>query len=93
MTRIAQLANSRDGAEARAVKEEYYVAHAERMRAIETSKNDLTAITQGTQSAFKEGRSIPSSIDLAVARVEENGRLLQTWNECLVVGSKLQIYR
>ncbi len=63
--------------ESRAVKEDYYVAHAERMRAIETSKNDLTAIVQGTQGAFEEGRSIPSSIDLAFARLAENNSLLQ----------------
>jgi len=63
--------------QSRAVREEYYVAHAERMRAIETSKNDLTAITQGTQSAFKEGRSIPSSIELAIARLTQSNRILQ----------------
>ena len=28
--------------QSRAVKEDYYAAHAERMRAIETTKNDLT---------------------------------------------------
>ena len=77
-------------AESRAVKEEYYVAHAERMRAIETTKNDLAAITQGTRSAFKEGRSIPTSIDLAVARLTENGRLLQVLNDTSRQGSTVQ---
>ena len=63
--------------ESRAVKEDYYVAHAERMRAIDTSRNDLVAISQGTQSAFQEGRSIPSAIELAFARLAENNSLLQ----------------
>lgn len=63
--------------ESRAVKEEYYVAHAERVRAIETSKDDLAAIAQGSQGAFKEGRSIPATIDLAFDRLGENNTLLQ----------------
>ena len=63
--------------ESRAVKEDYYVAHAERMRAIDTSRNDLAAIAQGTQGAFQEGRSIPTAIELAFARLAENNRLLQ----------------
>ncbi len=77
--------------ESRAVKEEYYVAHAERMRAIEASKNDLAAITQGTQSAFNEGRSIPSSIDSAVARVAKNSRFLQSWNDTSRQESTVQL--
>jgi len=67
--------------ESRAVKEEYYVAHAERMRAIETTRDDLAAIVEGTQNAFKEGRSVSSSVDLAFARITDNNRLLQNPGE------------
>ncbi|MGI9233030.1 MAG: sensor histidine kinase [Woeseiaceae bacterium] len=67
--------------ESRAVKEDYYVAHAERVRAIETSENDLTAITRGTQSAFQEGRSVAPSVELAATRLLESGRLLLNTND------------
>jgi len=63
--------------ESRAVKEDYYVAHAERMRAIEASGNDIDAIIQGAEAAFDEGRAVPSSVDLAFARLAENSALLQ----------------
>lgn len=79
--------------ESRAVKEDYYVAHAERMRAIETSINDLTAITQGTQSAFKEGRSVPPSIELAATRLLESGRLLLNTNDTNLQRSTLSLER
>lgn len=63
--------------ESRAVNEDYYVAHADRMRAIETSKSDVTAVTQGSLSAFKEGRPVPLSIELAATRLREPGPFLQ----------------
>jgi len=69
--------------ESRAIKEDYYVEHAERMRAIETSRNDLTAIIQGTQSAFEDGRPVSTSVDRAFARLRENNALLQTIDERL----------
>ena len=69
--------------ESRAVKEDYYAAHAERMRAIETSRNDLAAIVQGTQSAFEDGRPVSSSVDLAFLRLSENNVLLQAVDERL----------
>jgi signal transduction histidine kinase len=63
--------------ESRAVKEDYYAEHADRMRAIETSKNDLTAIMQGTKGAFQDGRPISASTELAFSRLTENNALLQ----------------
>lgn len=69
--------------ESRAVQEDYYVEHAERMRAIETSKNDLTTIIQGTQSAFEDGRPVSAAIRLAFARLTENNALLQSSDERL----------
>jgi len=77
--------------ESRAVKEDYYVAHAERMRAIDTSKNDFAAIAQGTQGAFQEGRAIPSSIELAFARLAENNGLLQGPADSAIQDAPVQI--
>lgn len=82
--------------ESRAVKEDYYAAHAERMRAIETSKNDLTAIIQGTQSAFEDGRPVAEATLAAFTRVNDNNALLQSseerLRENLTVDSQLSIY-
>ena len=47
--------------ESRAIKEDYYAAHADRMRAIESSRSDLTAITESAQAAFEQGRQISTS--------------------------------
>jgi len=69
--------------ESRAVKEDYYAAHAERMRAIESSRNDLTAIIQGTQSAFEDGRPVSTSTDLSFLRLAENNAILQAADERL----------
>jgi signal transduction histidine kinase len=69
--------------ESRAVKEDYYAEHADRMRAIETSKNDLTAIIESTRSAFEDGRPVSASTDLALSRLAENNALLQRADERL----------
>ncbi len=69
--------------ESRTVKEDYYAAHAERMRAIESSRNDLTAIIQGTQSAFEDGRPVSTSTDLSFLRLDENNAVLQAADEGL----------
>lgn len=76
--------------ESRAVKEDYYVAHAERMRAIETTKNDLTAILQGSRGAFKDGRSTPTSVELAFARLSDNNLVLQQLHDPEVPDAPLQ---
>lgn len=67
--------------ESRSVNEEYYIAHANHVRAIDTSRDDLAAILQGTQSAFNEGRSISESVDHAVSRLLGNNTLLQGMQE------------
>lgn len=69
--------------ESRAVKEGYYAAQAERVRAIETSRDDINTIIQGTQSAFADGRPVSGSTDLAFARLIENNLLLQTTKDAL----------
>ncbi|MGI9223790.1 MAG: sensor histidine kinase [Woeseiaceae bacterium] len=64
--------------ESRAVKEDYYAAHADRMRAIESSRNDLTAVTESTQAAFDQGRQISTSTYLSLARLDESNTVLQS---------------
>lgn len=82
--------------ESRAVKEDYYAAHAERMRAIETSRNDLAAVIQGAQGAFDDGRQVSESTELAFLRLTENNALLQGAEERLLdnpaVASQLSAY-
>lgn len=63
--------------ESRSVSEDYYVAHANRLRAIETSKDDFELIAQSTQSAFGEGRPISESAELALTRLADNNKSLQ----------------
>ncbi len=67
--------------ESRSVKEVHYVAHAERMSAIETSRNDINAVVQGTQAAFADGRAVSNPTVLAFTRLSENNALLQNAGE------------
>ena len=69
--------------ESRAVSEDDYAAHAQRMRAIETSRNDLAAIIQGTQSLYEGGRPVSDAIVLAFERLGENNVILQATDERL----------
>jgi signal transduction histidine kinase len=82
--------------ESRAVKEDYYAAHADRMRAIETSRNDIAAIVESTQAAFKQGHPVSTSTYLAFTRLTENNAILQDPDERLrtseSVGAKLLAY-
>ncbi len=63
--------------ESRAVKDDYYVSHAERMRAVETSAADIEAVLASAENALEEGAGVSLSADLALARLAENNRLLQ----------------
>lgn len=82
--------------ESRAVKEEYYVDHTGRVRAIETSRNDLGTIVQDARSAFEDGRSLSTSTDLAFLRLRENNALMQDaetrLRENAAVDTQLQTY-
>jgi signal transduction histidine kinase len=82
--------------ESRAIKEDYYAAHADRMRAIESSRSDLTAITESAQAAFEQGRQISTSTYLSFARLDENNTVLQSPDEQLrtseAVDAKLLTY-
>ena len=67
--------------ESRSVTEDYYISHANRVQAIETSKDDIATIVQGSQSAFNEGRSISESVDSAIDRLVTNNAILQQMHE------------
>ena len=76
--------------ESRTVNEEYYAAHAERMRAIETTRDDLVTINEGAQSAFEEGRFVPAPINAAFVRLDENNQVLQRLLESLAEDSPVR---
>ena len=63
--------------ESRSVDEQHYAAHAERVRAIETTREDLAAISLGSQSAHKEGRSVPTALSAALLRTSQSNQILQ----------------
>ena len=67
--------------ESRAVKEDYYIEHSERVRAIETSRADLLAIVQASRETFDDGRTFPEAAELALSRLTENNALLQAADE------------
>ena len=77
--------------ESRSVDENYYAAHAERVRAIEATRDDLGALMLGTQSAFKEGRSVPAALNAALVRVSQNNLVLQRATIATETASDLQI--
>ncbi|MDJ0709683.1 MAG: HAMP domain-containing sensor histidine kinase [Woeseiaceae bacterium] len=63
--------------ESRAVGEDDYIAHAERMRSIETSRDDIIAIVDGSRSAFEVGRMLSTSTESALVRLTESNASLQ----------------
>ena len=69
--------------ESRAVKADYYAAHADRMRAIETSRDDLAAVVENAQAAFDQGRQVPTPLFVAFTRLNESNGVLQNPDERL----------
>ena len=67
--------------ESRAVTNEDYAAHAERMRAVEVSRNDLLSIMQGSRDAYESGRTVPTGANLALTRLADNNAILQGIDE------------
>jgi len=63
--------------ESRSVNEEYYAAHAERMRAIDTARTDLALVAASAESAFREGRPIPDALEAALGRLATSNTVLQ----------------
>lgn len=82
--------------ESSAVKNEYHVAHAERMRALETADSDINAVIENVQNTFEQGEGMPLSIDLAFARLVDSNQALQDFSNvprlAPEVASKLAAY-
>lgn len=64
--------------ESRTVKDEYYVAHADRTRTIETIETDISTTIEALESAYSSGRDIPLSTQAAFARLSSNDARLQS---------------
>ena len=67
--------------ESRAVKNEYYVSHAERERAVDTSQADIIAAMAGMRAAFDTGTEVPRSVELNFARLREDNEILQALSD------------
>ncbi|MGI9238617.1 MAG: sensor histidine kinase [Woeseiaceae bacterium] len=64
--------------ESRTVKDEYYVAHADRTRAIDEIGSDIAATLESMESAYAAGRRVPLSIESTFARLSDNNERLQS---------------
>lgn len=67
--------------ESTAVSGDYFAAHGERLLAIESSRDDLTAVLQGAKSAFEDGRQVSGSTAAALGRLVDNNQVLQEADE------------
>ena len=63
--------------ESRSVKDDYYLSHAERVRAFESAQSDLSEISTGAANAFAQAAEVPATLDLAITRLEGSNRTLQ----------------
>ena len=63
--------------ESRAVNTTYHVEHAERMRALAGVRSDLNTVVDGARAAFKQGQSVPATVDLVLSDLSENREVLQ----------------
>ena len=64
--------------ESMTVKDEYYVAHADRTLAIDAIERDIAATLESMGSAYAAGRNVSPSIESAFARLSVNNERLQT---------------
>ena len=76
-------------AESRSVDESYFAAHAERMRAIEASRDDLALIVSNAESVFNEGRAVPDVLRSTLERLIANNLILQAELPSAEAGSDL----
>jgi len=67
--------------ETRAVKTQYYVSHAERMRAIETTQDGIISAMAGMTAAFETGVEVSPSVEPSFDRLRENNRILQALDD------------
>ena len=76
--------------ESRAVGEDDYIAHAERMRHIQTSRDDIISIVDGSKSAFEVGRMLSTSTEAALTRVTESNAALQGMDPLLLENAAIR---
>ncbi len=76
--------------ESRAVGEDDYIAHAERMRSIQTSRDDILSIVDGSQSAFEVGRMLSTSTEAALERLLESNASLQNVDPVLLENAQIR---
>lgn len=76
--------------ESRAVDAEYYTFHTERTRAIETTRDDLNTIATGVDEAFKEGRTVPFTVNTALGRIVDANEILRNSGERTAPDSELR---
>ena len=76
-------------AESRSVDESYFAAHAERMRAVEASRDDLALIVSNAESVFNEGRAVPDVLRSTLERLISNNLVLQAQLPSAEAGSDL----
>ncbi len=76
--------------ESRAVGEDDYIAHAERMRSIETSREDILSIVEGSEGAFEVGRPMSASTEAALTRLIEVNASLQNANPELLENASVR---
>lgn len=63
--------------ESRTVKDEYYVSHADRSRAIDAIESDIATALDAFESAYASGQIVPLSNELVLARLIDNNERLQ----------------
>ena len=66
--------------ESTAVTDDYYAAHAERMKAIGTSQEDIGNAVASMRNAVEKGESVPRTTESALSRLVENNRILQPFS-------------
>ena len=76
--------------ESRAVGEEDYIAHAERMRSIQNSRDDIISVVDGSESAFQVGGTLSASTGAALARLIESNASLQGVDPALLENAEVR---
>ncbi len=76
--------------ESRAVGEQDYIAHAERMSSIQTSRDDILSIVDGSESAFESGRALSASTQASLVRLIESNASLQSADSALLENEQVR---
>jgi len=63
--------------QSRTVNEDYYLGHAARSNLLQNADADRSAVTQGLQSAYKDGRAVATPVENTLGRLLEGQSFLQ----------------